>query len=285
MDSNPTYQSVQDRYGQLADRSSTCEQRKAEQTIAQAFGYDAGDLSSIPQAANLGVSCGNPLALANLREGETVIDLGSGGGIDVLLAAKKVGPQGKAIGVDITKSMLELARKNAESASASNTSFIEASITSIPLPDSTASCIISNCVVNLVPTVDKHLVFKEMFRLLQSGGRVAISDILTRKELPQEVVNSLSFYVGCIAGASQVHEYEKSLSDAGFKDIVIVDTHSDINIYKDLVQGEMKAEENSSQSKPSCCGGAQGNDAPNENLLEHDFNEWAGSFQIYAVKQ
>lgn len=113
--------------------------------------------------------------------------------------------------------MLELARKNAEKAGASNASFIEASITSIPLPDSIATCLISNCVVNLVPTVDKHLVFREMFRLLEPGGRVAISDILTRKELPEEVVNSLSFYVGCIAGASQVYEYEKYLSDAGFK--------------------------------------------------------------------
>lgn len=113
--------------------------------------------------------------------------------------------------------MLELARKNAEKAGASNVSFIEGSITSIPLPDSTASCIISNCVVNLVPAADKHLVFHEMFRLLVPGGRVAISDILTRKELPEEIARDLSLYVGCIAGASQVHEYEKYLHDAGFK--------------------------------------------------------------------
>lgn len=115
--------------------------------------------------------------------------------------------------------MLELARNNAEKVGASNASFIEASITSIPLPDATADCIISNCVVNLVPTVDKHLAFNEMFRLLGPGGRLAISDILTRKELPQEVVHSLSFYVGCIAGASQVHEYEKYLFEAGFKGV------------------------------------------------------------------
>ncbi|KAF3030676.1 hypothetical protein E8E15_010354 [Penicillium rubens] len=286
MHSNAIYTHVQDRYGDLADRSSTSEQERTEQKIAQAFGYEAADLSSIPQAANLGVSCGNPLALANLREGETVIDLGSGGGIDVLLAAKKVGPRGKAIGVDMTKSMLELARKNAEKAGASNVSFVEASITSIPLPDATASCIISNCVVNLVPTVDKHLAFKEMFRLLQPGGRLAISDILTRKELPQEVTNSLSFYVGCIAGASQVHEYEKYLSEAGFKDITIVDTRSDLNIYKDLVQEQMGLENMSDKSeRPGCCGVAQVNNAIEGDLLEHDFNEWAGSFQIYAVKQ
>ncbi|CAG7938988.1 unnamed protein product [Penicillium nalgiovense] len=286
MHSNAIYTHVQDRYGDLADRSSTSEQKRTEQRIAQAFGYEAADLSSIPQAANLGVSCGNPLALANLREGETVIDLGSGGGIDVLLASKKVGPRGKATGVDMTKSMLELARQNAEKAGASNASFVEASITSIPLPDATANCIISNCVVNLVPTVDKHLVFKEMFRLLQPGGRLAISDILTRKELPQEVTNSLSFYVGCIAGASQVHEYEKYLSEAGFKDIAIVDTRSDLNVYKSLVQEQMDLGKRSDKSEPAgCCGGAQGNNPTEGVLLEYDFNEWAGSFQIYAVKQ
>ncbi|CAI7589081.1 unnamed protein product [Penicillium glandicola] len=286
MGPNSIYDRIQDRYGGMADRSSTGLQNKFEQNIAQSFGYEAADLCSIPRAANLGVSCGNPLALANLREGETVIDLGSGGGIDVLLAAKKVGPKGKAIGVDMTKSMLGLARKNAEKAGASNASFIEASIISIPLPDATADCIISNCVVNLVPTVDKHLAFNEMFRLLGPGGRLAISDILTRKELPQEVVNSLSFYVGCIAGASQVHEYERYLSEAGFKDIVIVDTHSDINIYKDLVQGQMDLGETGNQLKSAgCCGGAQGKNDTEGDLLEYDFNGWAGSFQIYAVKQ
>ncbi|KAJ6180600.1 hypothetical protein N7519_011061 [Penicillium mononematosum] len=286
MHSNPIYTHVQDRYGDLADRSSTSEQKRTEQNIAQAFGYEAAELSSIPQAANLGVSCGNPLTLANLREGETVVDLGSGGGIDVLLAAKKVGPRGKAIGVDMTKSMLQLARKNAENAGASNASFVEASITSIPLPDDAANCIISNCVVNLVPTVDKHLAFKEMFRLLQPGGRLAISDILTRKELPQEVTSSLSFYVGCIAGASQVHEYEKYLSEAGFKDIAIVDTRSDLNIYKHLVQEQIDLGKTGDKSEPAgCCGGAQVKNSAEGDLLEYDFNEWAGSFQIYAVKQ
>lgn len=118
--------------------------------------------------------------------------------------------------------MLELARKNAEKAGASNTSFIEGSITSIPLPDSTATCIISNCVVNLVPAGDKHLVFKEMFRLLEPGGRVAISDILTRQQLPDEVVRDLSLYVGCIAGASRVYEYEEFLRDAGFRGMLLL---------------------------------------------------------------
>jgi arsenite methyltransferase len=219
--------------------------------------------------------------------------------------------------------MLKLARRNAETAGASNASFVEASITSIPLPDAIADCIISNCVINLVPTVDKHLAFNEMFRLLGPGGRVVISDILTRKELPQEVVNNLSFYVGCIAGASRVHEYEKYLSVGGFKGIsskcdcafrisltsfflgvMVVDTHSDINVYKDLVQGQMDLGGTSNQLESSpCCGGTQGKNASGADLLEFDFNEWAGelhgisiaeptltgfhigSFQIYAVKQ
>ncbi|OQE41109.1 hypothetical protein PENCOP_c005G01159 [Penicillium coprophilum] len=286
MSSNAIYGSIQERYGELADRSSANSQKKTEESIAQAFGYESADLGSIPQSANMGVSCGNPLAFASLNEGETVIDLGSGGGIDVLLAAKKVGPKGRAIGVDMTKSMLELARKNAEKSGTSNTFFIEASITSIPLPDATADCIISNCVVNLVPKIDKPLVFNEIFRLLRSGGRVAISDILTRKELPLEVANSLSFYIGCIAGASQLYEYEKYFSDAGFKDVVIVDTHSDINVYKDLVQEQMDLGETSDQLKPnSCCGRKQERNTTGGELLESDFNEWAGSFQIYAVKQ
>ncbi|KAJ5486054.1 hypothetical protein N7530_000354 [Penicillium desertorum] len=283
MHSNPIYTHVKDRYGDLADRTSTSEQKRIEQNIAQAFGYEAAELSSIPPGCEPWSELWKSLSPG--QPGETVIDLGSGGGIDVLLAAKKVGSRGKAIGVDMTKSMLELARKNAEKAGASNASFVEASITAIPLPDATANCIISNCVVNLVPTADKHLVFKEMFRLLQPGGRLAISDILTRRELPQEVTNSLSFYVGCIAGASQVHEYEKYLSDAGFKDIAIVDTRSDLNVYKDLVQEQMDVGKTSDKSEPAgCCGGAPVKNAEGD-LLMYDFNEWAGSFQIYAVKQ
>ena len=165
-----------------------------------------------------------------------MIDLGSGGGIDVLLAAKKVGVEGKAIGIDMTKvrtsfsvftsiltenwqKMLELARRNANNAGADNASFLEASITSIPLPSSIADCIISNCVINLVPEIEKPLVFREMFRLLKPGGRVAISDILAKRELPMEIKNDLSLYVGCVAGTSQVADYEEYLKEAGFQGI------------------------------------------------------------------
>ncbi|PCG88171.1 Arsenite methyltransferase [Penicillium occitanis (nom. inval.)] len=269
------YQEVQFRYGDIAKRSGdTGSQHDIEEHIAKAFGYSTEDLRSLPDKANLGLSCGNPVAYANMKEGETVVDLGSGGGIDVFLAARKVGPKGKAIGIDMTKNMVELAKNNANSIGLPNTLFIEASITSIPLPDSSVDCIISNCVINLVPRNDKPSVFKEIARLLKPGGRLAISDILARKALPQRVANNLALYVGCIAGASQVAEYEEYLTCAGFKDVLIVDTTSDLNLYKHssyLAQG-------------GCCGPTHSLKESTADFAELDFNEWAGSFQIYAIK-
>ncbi|GFF57420.1 arsenite methyltransferase [Aspergillus udagawae] len=273
MQSTETIQAVQDYYGGLAERGSKNRSEDYQTSVAKAFGYDPEDLKSLPENANLGVSCGNPLALASLREGETVIDLGSGGGIDVILAARKVGPKGKAIGVDMTKKMLALAHQNVERAGITNASFVEGFITAIPLEDSTADCIISNCVVNLVPKEQKSLVFHEMFRLLKPGGRVAISDILARKKLPPEIANDLALYVGCIAGASQAQEYHAYLKDAGFGDITIVDTKADLNVYKDMPQ-----------EKPACCGMSFSGDQNNHKIRDYDCNEWAGSFQIYAVK-
>ncbi|EAW12228.1 putative ubiE/COQ5 methyltransferase [Aspergillus clavatus NRRL 1] len=274
MQSKETIQAVQSYYGGLAERSSTENAEDYQATVAKAFGYDPEDLKSLPENANLGVSCGNPLAMASLREGETVVDLGSGGGIDVILAARKVGPKGKAIGVDMTEKMLTLARENVEKAGISNASFVEGFITAIPLEDSTADCIISNCVVNLVPNEQKSLVFHEMFRLLKPGGRVAISDILARKKLPSDVTNNLALYVGCIAGASQVEEYHSYLKEAGFNDIMIVDTKSDLNIYKEMSQGE----------KVACCSASCSGTQSNNDIGKYDFNEWTGSFQIFAVK-
>ncbi|KAH1556058.1 hypothetical protein KXX57_002059 [Aspergillus fumigatus] len=295
MQSTETIQAVQDYYGGLAERGSTGRSEDYQTNVAKAFGYDPEDLKFLPENANLGVSCGSPLALASLREGETVIDLGSGGGIDVILAARKVGPKGKAIGVDMTKvsihvyradytlpasdllpiyqKMLALAHENVEKAGITNASFVEGFITAIPLEDSTADCIISNCVVNLVPKEQKSLVFHEMFRLLKPGGRVAISDILARRELPPEIANDLALYVGCIAGASQAQQYHAYLKDAGFGDIMIVDTKADLNIYKDMPQ-----------EKSACCGMSCSDLQSNDKIRDYDCNEWAGSFQIYAVK-
>ncbi|KAJ5377013.1 hypothetical protein N7509_013899 [Penicillium cosmopolitanum] len=271
MNSEDIYHSVQERYAAVANHTEPDNLRKYEQKVATAFGYDIEELRSIPDNANLGVSCGNPLATANIALGEIVVDLGSGGGIDVLLAAKKVGPEGKAIGIDMTKQdMLELARRNTRNAGASNATFIEAFITSIPLSSSTVDCIISNCVVNLVPEAEKPLVFQEMFRLLKPGGRVAISDILATQELPEDIKKDLSLYVGCIAGASQVDDYERYLHEAGFRDTLILNTHSDLNIYKEMWQGERF---NESGPASSCCGPIK---SSTSELPDVDFNVWTG---------
>ncbi|KAJ5809987.1 UbiE/COQ5 family methyltransferase [Penicillium pulvis] len=296
MNPKDTYRSVQDRYAGVASQiDDSREQGDYERKVAKAFGYDLEDLRSIPESANLGVSCGNPLAMASIREvgdvnglllgaesninaqGEVVIDLGSGGGIDVLLAAKKVGAEGKAIGVDMTKDMLELARRNARKAGVSNASFIEAFITSIPLPASTADCIISNCVVNLVPEVEKILVFQEMFRLLKPGGRVAISDILAKRELPMDIKKDLSLYVGCIAGASQICDYERYLKEAGFRDLLILDTHGDLNLYKEIWK---RQEDNGLAPTGSCCDLIESSTSASriEKSPDVDFNFWTGEW-------
>ncbi|PYH88341.1 putative arsenic methyltransferase Cyt19 [Aspergillus ellipticus CBS 707.79] len=231
--------------GAIAQRTrDTRVQQDPEDKIARAFGYSATDLSSLPETANLGLSCGNPVAYANIKEGETILDLGSGGGIDVILAAQKVGSAGKAIGVGMTQDMIELANKNVNAAGLSNTKFIKASIDSIPLPDTRVDCIISNCVINLVPKKDKQNVFREIARILKPDGRVAISDILAKRELPDNIVSNMALYVGCIAGASQVAEYEDYLRRAGFRDILIVDAKSDLNLYK----------HSSYLGQGSCCG-------------------------------
>ncbi|KAI2726480.1 hypothetical protein CBS147354_4195 [Penicillium roqueforti] len=276
MDLDDTYRCVQDRYAEVARQTDPRSQKDHERKVASAFGYDLEDLRSIPENASLGVSCGNPLATANIAVGETVIDLGSGGGIDVLLAAKKVGVEGKAIGIDMTKEMLELARRNAKNAGANNASFIEAFITSIPLPSSTADCIISNCVINLVPEIEKPLVFQEMFRLLKPGGRVAISDILAKRELPMEIKKDLSLYVGCIAGASQVADYERYLKEAGFQDAVILNTNADLNVYKEMWKSEGA---NRPAPTSSCCDPMNRSTSREiHNLPDVDFNIWTGEW-------
>src|SRR5262249_48249809 len=155
---------------------------------------------------NMGLSCGNPTAFASLRPGETVVDLGCGGGLDVFLAAAKVGPTGKAVGIDMTPEMIARAQQNAAKQPLGHVAFHLATIDRLPLPDGSADCIISNCVINLAP--DKRAVFREMFRVLKPGGRVAVSDIALKKPLPSEVARDVLAYVGCIAGAILVADYE-----------------------------------------------------------------------------
>ncbi len=186
--------------------------------------YDTLLRDELPEAAVLAsLGCGNPIAVAELREGETVLDLGSGGGIDVLLSAKRVGSAGRAYGLDMTDEMLELAQRNAAEAGATNVEFLKGYIEEVPLPDATVDVIISNCVVNL--STDKPRVFDEMARVLKHGGRIGITDVVAPNELsPQERAERGS-YAGCIAGALSFEEYERELARAGFVDVSVTSTH------------------------------------------------------------
>jgi SAM-dependent methyltransferase len=192
---------------------------------AEQFGagrYD--DLAGLPDTAALAsIGCGNPTAVADLHPGEIVLDLGSGGGIDVLLSARRVGPTGQAYGVDFTPEMLDLARGNAAQAGVTNVEFLEGRIDAVPLPDASVDVIISNCVINL--SVDKPAVFAEMYRLLRPGGRVGVSDVVTEDRLSQAERAERGSYVGCIAGALSVDEYETGLASVGFEAISIEFTH------------------------------------------------------------
>ena len=193
---------------------------------AERFGAGLYDtLEGLPDAAALAsIGCGNPIAVADLHPGEVVLDLGSGGGIDVLLSARRVGPSGKAYGVDFTAEMLDLARRNAVEAGATNVEFVEGHIEAVPLPDSSIDVVISNCVINL--SADKAAVFAEMHRLLRPGGRVGVSDVVTEDRLTPAERAERGSYVGCIAGALSVSEYRAGLEAAGFTDVSVEFTHA-----------------------------------------------------------
>src|SRR5471030_2312312 len=224
--------SVRSRYGAVAE-SSLSSNDAGVKAVAEAFGYSSEELASIPAEANMGLSCGNPTAIAHLRAGETVVDLGSGGGLDVFLAAEKVGPRGRAIGIDMTPEMIDLARRNAGKREAgggpANVEFHLGTINSLPLPDASVDCVISNCVINLAP--DKPAVFREIARVLKPGGRLAVSDIALKKPLPVEIGQDLMAYVGCIAGAIAIEDYRRQLSEAGFAAVKVIDTGADLNVY------------------------------------------------------
>jgi len=222
---------VRTHYAQLA-RSVGSDQRDCgcgsccgdEDESCGASLYAAEERGELPEAAVLAsLGCGNPIAVADLKEGEVVLDLGSGGGIDVLLSARRVGPTGTAYGVDMTDEMLELARRNAAEAGAENVRFLKGRIEEIPLPAESVDVVISNCVVNL--SVDKDAVFAEMFRLLRPGGRVGISDIVAEDRLDAESRSERGSYVGCIAGALSTSEYEAGLRRAGLADVSVAFTH------------------------------------------------------------
>lgn len=284
---------VQSKYGSVAT-SGLSGEHAGVRAVAEAFGYSPDELASIPAEANMGLSCGNPTATANLKPGEVVVDLGCGGGLDVLLSAKKVGPRGKAIGIDMTPEMLVLARRNAEKAGASNAEFHHATIDKLPLPDGSVDCVISNCVINLAP--DKPAVFREIARVLKPGGRVAVSDIALKKPLPPEIGTDLMAYVGCIAGAIPVEDYRRGLAEAGFAHVEVIDTGADLNAYA-------KVENQSGCCSPTmaptnglpvvaesgCCGttpptGTALHDRLAELLRRYDVNDYAASVRVFAVK-
>jgi ubiquinone/menaquinone biosynthesis C-methylase UbiE len=196
---------------------------------AGSIGYDLSELKDLPESAvQACAGCGNPTAIAGLREGEVVLDLGSGGGIDVLLAAKKVGPKGRAIGVDMTQDMIDLARKNADEAGFENVEFRLGDIEDLPVDSGSVDVIISNCVINLAP--DKDRVFKEAYRVLRAGGRVMVSDIVTKGELPKEIREDPDAWAGCVAGALDEAVYVGKMRSAGFKDVKVLSRASFMDI-------------------------------------------------------
>jgi arsenite methyltransferase len=271
---------VRDKYASVAT-SGLSTKHDGVRAVAEAFGYSADELASIPAEANMGLSCGNPTAFASLRPGETVIDLGCGGGLDVFLAADKVGPTGKAIGIDMTDEMLELSRRNA--AGRKNVEFHKATIDKMPLPESSVDCVISNCVINLAP--DKPAVFKEIARVLRPGGRLAVSDIALKKPLPPEIGNDLMAYVGCLAGAILISDYRNWLAAAGFDAVEIVDSKTDLNAYAKV------------EGQSGCCSPSMGTGLPvvsccsseihsglGDLLARYNVNDYAASVKVYAVK-
>jgi SAM-dependent methyltransferase len=275
--------SVRLKYGAVA-QSTLSSNDDGVKAVAEAFGYSADELTSIPAEANMGLSCGNPTATAHLRPGEVVVDLGSGGGLDVFLAAKMVGPKGRAIGIDMTPAMIERARANAAAGGYTNVDFHQSTIDRIPLPDASVDCVISNCVLNLAP--DKPAVFREIARVLKPGGRLAVSDIALKRELPEALARSMAAYVGCIAGAIKIDDYRAGLLSAGFEHVEIVDSGADLNAYS-------KVEKQSGCCSPamtedSCCSPAADKATLHGELSDllsrYDVNSAAASVKVYAVK-
>jgi ubiquinone/menaquinone biosynthesis C-methylase UbiE len=275
---------VKSKYGAVA-ASTLSSAHAGVRAVAEAFGYTPEELAALPAEANMGLSCGNPTAFARLRPGETVVDLGCGGGIDVLLAAGKVGPTGKAIGIDMTPEMIERARSNAAKQGLTNVEFHLAAIEHLPLPDTSVDCLISNCVINLAD--DKRVVFREMHRVLKPGGRVAVSDIALKKPLPAAIARDVMAYVGCISGALLMNEYQRWLEEAGFAAVQIVDTGKDLNAYAQVEkQSACCAPAMTESTSSSCCGGQAEavHGGLGDLLRRYNINEYAASVQIYALK-
>jgi SAM-dependent methyltransferase len=243
---------VQDNYGRIARGAGKgCDCGTAARIAAETVGYDAEDVQAAPDGSNLGLGCGNPTAIAGLQAGETVLDLGSGGGFDCFLAARAVGPSGFVIGVDMTPEMIEVARANAEKGGYANVEFRLGEIERLPVADDSVDVVISNCVINLVP--DKTRAFAEAFRVLKPGGRLHVSDIVLTRDLPESVLADVAAYVGCVAGAVTRAAYLEALRASGFADVA-VESERDAS---ELLGGSCCAAPDSSKDTGCCCGGEQ----------------------------
>ncbi|MDH5596267.1 MAG: arsenite methyltransferase [Candidatus Bathyarchaeota archaeon] len=200
---------------------SCCDSTNLHEEISKKIGYAEEELRSVPEGANLGLGCGNPVVLASLKKGETVLDLGSGAGLDCFLAANKVGEKGRVIGVDMTPEMIDKARENTRENNYKNVEFRLGEIENLPVADNTVDVIISNCVINLSP--NKRRVFKEAFRALKPGGRLMVSDIVLLKELPEAIKKSVKAYIGCLSGAAMKDKYIETIKEAGFQEVRIIE--------------------------------------------------------------
>jgi arsenite methyltransferase len=228
---------VRERYGKIAiqsgsscccgpSTSSSCcgASTNLASAIGKKIGYSNEEISMVPEGSNLGLGCGNPVALATLKEGDTVLDLGSGAGFDCFLASSKVGPKGKVIGIDMTAEMLDRAKENAKKGGYTNVEFRLGEIENLPVADNSVDAIISNCVINL--SSDKQSVFDEAFRVLKPGGRLMVSDIVILKDLPENIRNSIDAYTGCIAGAMKKEDYLEAIKKSGFESVKVVEESS-----------------------------------------------------------
>ena len=289
---------VKTNYGAVA-RGGLSTEHDGVRAVAEAFGYSPSELAAIPAEANMGLSCGNPVATANLRPGEVVVDLGCGGGIDVFLAAQKVGPTGKAIGIDMTADMIGRANRNAQRGPGgkpfANVEFHLATIDDLPLADRSVDCVVSNCVINLAP--DKRAVFREIARVLKPGGRLAISDIALKRPLPKEIEQDVMAVVGCIAGALPIDDYRSLLLEAGFASVEVIDSGADLNAYanvegqsgccspamSDATAGSLPIADSSSCCSPSATDRVI-HAGLTELLSRYDINDYAASVKVFAIK-
>jgi len=227
---------VRRRYGASAPGKSSCADDCCTSTDIASLGYSAEDAAAAPDAANLGLGCGNPLAIASLKDGQVVLDLGSGAGFDCFLAARAVGKTGKVIGVDMTHEMLTKARENAQKNGFTNVEFRLGEIEALPVADKSVDVIISNCVINLSP--EKQRVFNEAFRVLKPGGRLAVADIVATAPLPDDIKSDWAAYTGCMAGASEITDLERMLQASGFKDIQIAPKDSSHSFIREWLPGK-----------------------------------------------